>query len=169
MSVPYIVGSNPNSPSNPHDAKSSGGSNIEAIDTDPETSVHTLYGAVVGGPNKDDKYWNIRSDWPETEVAIDYNAPFLSLAAYSVMSASNPPYYTSLAPGAYDAVKPSGTPCDAVFPCEGKGGKGGLSKGAIIAIAVIVSVAGLLIFALALWWFCVARKRRAGRRTENRY
>ncbi|KAG9048465.1 hypothetical protein FS837_012839 [Tulasnella sp. UAMH 9824] len=169
MSVPYIVGSNPNSPSNPHDAKSSGGSNINAIDTDPETSVHTLYGAVVGGPNKDDKYWNIRSDWPETEVAIDYNAPFLSLAAYSVLSASNPPYYTSLAPGAYDAVKPSGTPCDAVFPCGGKGGKGGLSHGAIIAIAVVVSVAGLFIFALALWWFCVARKRRAGRRTENRY
>lgn len=166
MSVPYIVGSNPNSPTNPHDAKSSGGNNIEAIDTDPETSARTLYGAVVGGPNKDDKYWNIRSDWPETEVAIDYNAPFLSLAAYSVLSASNPPYYTSLAPGAYDAVKPSGTPCDSVFPCSGSngnGGKGGLSKGAIIAIAVVVSVAGLLLLGLALWWWCVTRNRRVGR------
>ncbi|KAG8963731.1 hypothetical protein FRC03_002631 [Tulasnella sp. 419] len=35
MNVPYIVGVNPNSPQNPHDAKSSGGSNINAIDTDP--------------------------------------------------------------------------------------------------------------------------------------
>ncbi|KIO33977.1 glycoside hydrolase family 9 protein [Tulasnella calospora MUT 4182] len=105
-------------------------------------------------------------DWPETEVAIDYNAPFLSLAAYSVLSASNPPYYTSLAAGAYDAVKPSGTPCDSVFPCSGSngnGGKGGLSKGAIIAIAVVVSVAGLFLLGLALWWWCVARKRRVGR------
>ncbi|KAG9016351.1 hypothetical protein FRB90_003194, partial [Tulasnella sp. 427] len=164
MSVPYVVGANPNSPSNPHDAKSSGGSDIGNIDTDPATSVHTLYGAVIGGPNKDDKFWNIRSDWPETEVALDYNAPFLSLAAYSVMSNTNPSYYTSLAAGSYDAVKPSGTPCDAVLPCGSKGGKGGLSKGATIAIAVIVTVVGLLILSLALWWWFVARARRVATR-----
>ena len=68
MSSPYIVGSNPNSPTNPHDAKSSGGDNITAIDTDPVNSTHILYGAVIGGPNNRDLFWNIRSDWPETEV-----------------------------------------------------------------------------------------------------
>lgn len=73
MWVPYIVGANPNSPTNPHDAKSSGGNDIGNIDTDPVNSVRTLYGAIVGGPNKQDKYWNIRSDWPETEVS-----PFFS-------------------------------------------------------------------------------------------
>ncbi|KAG8955697.1 hypothetical protein FRC04_007688 [Tulasnella sp. 424] len=165
MWVPYIVGANPNSPTNPHDAKSSGGNDIGNIDTDPVNSVRTLYGAVIGGPTKQDQYFNIRSDWPETEVALDYNAPFMSLAAYSVMNESNPPYYTALAPGAYDAVKPSGTPCDAVFPCKGQngGGKSGLSKGAIIAIAVVVSLAGLFILGLALWWWFVVRARRVGR------
>lgn len=79
------------------------------------------------------------------------------------MSASSAPYYTALAPGAYDAVKPSGTPCDAVFPCKGQGGKSGLSKGAIIAIAVVVSLAGLVILGLALWWWFVVRPRRVGR------
>ena len=29
-----------------------------------------LYGAVVGGPDKDDKYWDIRSDWVQTEVRM---------------------------------------------------------------------------------------------------
>lgn len=68
MSSPYIVGSNPNSPTNPHDAKSSGGNDITAIDTNPANSSHILYGAVVGGPDNQDRFWNIRSDWPETEV-----------------------------------------------------------------------------------------------------
>lgn len=68
MNMPYVVGSNPNSPTNPHDAKSSGGNDIGSIDTSPVNSTHVLYGAVVGGPNSKDNFWNIRSDWPETEV-----------------------------------------------------------------------------------------------------
>ncbi|EEB86909.1 hypothetical protein MPER_15975, partial [Moniliophthora perniciosa FA553] len=48
MNVPYIVGSNPNSPSNPHSAMASGGSDINHIDTSPPTMKHTLYGAVIG-------------------------------------------------------------------------------------------------------------------------
>ena len=27
-----------------------------------------LYGAVVGGPDEGDKYYDIRDDWPETEA-----------------------------------------------------------------------------------------------------
>ena len=59
---------NPNSPSNPHSAAASGGDNITAIDTDPEQEAHVLYGAVIGGPDKQDRYFDIRSDWVETEV-----------------------------------------------------------------------------------------------------
>lgn len=68
LKVPYIVGSNPNSPSNPHSAMASGGNDIGNIDTSPEQEAYVLYGAVVGGPTKDDKFFDIRSDWPETEV-----------------------------------------------------------------------------------------------------
>lgn len=47
----------------------SGGSNIGAIDTDPVKTTYVLYGAVIGGPDVHDNYFDIRSDWPETEVS----------------------------------------------------------------------------------------------------
>ena len=64
----YVVGINPNSPQNPHSAPVSGGTDIDHINDQPPTEAHVLYGAVVGGPDKDDKYWDIRSDWAQTEV-----------------------------------------------------------------------------------------------------
>lgn len=64
----YVVGINPNSPQNPHSAPASGGTDIDRINDQPPTEAHVLYGAVVGGPDKDDKYWDIRSDWVQTEV-----------------------------------------------------------------------------------------------------
>lgn len=68
LTAPYIVGTNPNAPANPHSAMASGGNDISNIDTDPETEAYVLYGAVVGGPDPSDKFWDIRSDWVETEV-----------------------------------------------------------------------------------------------------
>lgn len=76
MSAPYIVGVNPNSPINPHSAMASGGSDINAIDTSPEREAYVIYGAVVGGPSKRDKFYDIRSDWPETEVKSVRNFHF---------------------------------------------------------------------------------------------
>jgi len=67
-SVPYIVGVNPNSPRNPHSAMASGGYDVGAIDTDPAVEAYILYGAVIGGPDKHGRYFDIRSDWPQTEV-----------------------------------------------------------------------------------------------------
>ena len=32
--------------------------------------AYVLYGGVVGGPDKDDKYWDIHSDWVQAEVRI---------------------------------------------------------------------------------------------------
>lgn len=46
----------------------SGGSNISDINNDPPQEAYVLYGAVVGGPDKYDRYFDIRADWPETEV-----------------------------------------------------------------------------------------------------
>ncbi|KAF8532240.1 Six-hairpin glycosidase-like protein, partial [Gautieria morchelliformis] len=60
MSAPYVVGSNPNSPSNPHSALASGGNDI----------TYVLYGGVVGGPDCNDNFYDIRRYWPETEVHI---------------------------------------------------------------------------------------------------
>lgn len=58
----------PNSPTNPHSAMASGGNDISLLDTSPQNETYIIYGAVVGGPNRFDKFYNIRSDWPETEV-----------------------------------------------------------------------------------------------------
>lgn len=47
----------------------SGGDDIGAIDTSPPVEAYVLYGAVPGGPNNKDQYWDIRSDWVESEVS----------------------------------------------------------------------------------------------------
>ena len=46
----------------------SGGNDINHIDTSPPQEAYILYGAVVGGPDSKDRFYDIRSDWPETEV-----------------------------------------------------------------------------------------------------
>ncbi|KAK0482138.1 glycoside hydrolase family 9 protein [Armillaria luteobubalina] len=158
MSAPYVVGSNPNSPSNPHSAMASGGSDISNIDSSPEVEAYVLYGAVVGGPDRHDNFYDIRSDWAETEVALDYNAPMLTLAAMHVMNDTSDPYFTALQVGAY--VRPQGGPCDAAIR-DGCRGSNRLSKGATIAIAVCITIVGLVLVSLAVYYFWVVRKRRS--------
>ena len=46
----------------------SGGNDINHIDTSPPQEAYVLYGGVVGGPDQKDRFYDIRSDWPETEV-----------------------------------------------------------------------------------------------------
>jgi len=153
MSVPYVVGTNPNSPLNPHSAMASGGNDISNINTLPPAEAYTLYGAVVGGPDRRDRYYDLRDDWPQTEVAIDYNAPLLTLAAMHVLNDTADPFYTSLKAGAYASKQPRGHPCDPVYDCGPS-----LGTGAKIAIAVVVTVVGLLIFGAII--FMVIRYRR---------
>ena len=153
--APYVVGVNPNAPTNPQSAMASGGSDISAVDTSPPEEAYVIYGGVVGGPDTRDRFFNIRSDWVETEVALDYNAPLLTLTAAHVMGDTADPYYTRLQAGAYTAVKPQGRPCDNALTCHG-----GLSRGAKIAIGVVVSIVGLLIIGLSIW--LVRRMRRGG-------
>jgi endoglucanase len=153
MSAPYVVGSNPNSPVNPHSAMASGGDNLTLIDTSPPQEAYVLYGAVVGGPDSKDNFYDIRSDWPETEVALDYNAPMLTLAAMRVLNDTADPYFTRLQAGAYAANKPNGKPCDDAFPCH----HSGLSKGAKIALGIVLSIVGSVIIAAAAY---IHRRRR---------
>lgn len=42
---------------------------------------HVLYGALVGGPGKNDDYTDSRSNYINNEVACDYNAGFQSAIA----------------------------------------------------------------------------------------
>ena len=45
---------------------------------------HVLYGAMVGGPLANDRFWDWRDDWIQTEIALDYNAMVPTLAAMQV-------------------------------------------------------------------------------------
>jgi endoglucanase len=49
----------------------SGGVNISTIDTVPEDEAHVLYGAVIGGPDQNGKFFDVRSDYVQTEAALD--------------------------------------------------------------------------------------------------
>lgn len=47
----------------------------------PEDNPNLLYGALVGGPDENDVYDDVRSDYVHNEVAVDYNAGFQSALA----------------------------------------------------------------------------------------
>jgi len=135
----------------------SGGNDINAINTSPPQEAYVLYGAVVGGPDKQDRFYDIRSDWVETEIALDYNAPILTLTAMHVLNDTSDPFFTSLQAGAYAKNKPTGTPCDAAISCGGPS----LPKGAKIAMGVIVGLAGLVIVGLGATWVWLGIRRDA--------
>jgi endoglucanase len=161
--VPYVVGINPNSPQNPHSAAASGGSDIANIDDSPVTEAHVLYGAVVGGPDKNDNFWDERSDWVQTEVALDYNAPLLSLAAWKVQTDGNDPYYVRLQDGAHDSHRPPGTsrPCsDPSQPCPSNGIYN-FSRSKQIAVGVIMGLGGAAVLGMFLWYCWEWRKATA--------
>jgi hypothetical protein len=84
-SAPYVVGVNPNSPQNPHTAIASGGSDIGNIDTSPPVEAYVLYGGVIGGPDKTDRFWDVRSDWVQGEVSC---VSRLTSTRYSCLSFS---------------------------------------------------------------------------------
>lgn len=44
-------------------------------------NAHTLYGALVGGPDANDNYVDDRKDYVMAEVTCDYNAGFQSAVA----------------------------------------------------------------------------------------
>lgn len=73
----YVVGYGENSPKNPHHRTAHASwKNAEAY---PVMSRHTLYGALVGGPNEDGSYEDNRGNYVNNEVATDYNAGFTAV------------------------------------------------------------------------------------------
>lgn len=146
MNVPYVVGVHPNSPKNPHSGLSSGGTNLNDIRNSPQEEAHVLYGAVVGGPLKNDKFWDYRDDWVQNEVALDYNANWPGIAAYMIANGEDDPYYVGVT---NSFQRPSDEPCDAALPCGG----GGLSGGAIAGVAIGVICGVIILAIIALWWF----------------
>ncbi len=81
-----VVGFNSNSPKNPHHRAASGyasyGEMNESTTVHPSKS-HTLVGALVGGPKNSDfsSYVDSLQDFISNEVAVDYNAAVVGLAA----------------------------------------------------------------------------------------
>ncbi|KAI8393647.1 Six-hairpin glycosidase-like protein [Radiomyces spectabilis] len=96
MLTPYVCGVHMNSPHNPHHAGASGGNDINHINSVPPEEKYILYGAIVGGPSKDDHFYDERNDYDQTEVALDYNAPFQGLIAYQLSTGANDPPYVSI-------------------------------------------------------------------------
>ncbi|MBQ7835158.1 MAG: glycoside hydrolase family 9 protein [Ruminiclostridium sp.] len=75
----YVVGYGENSPKNPHHRTAHGAysNNIG----EPAQTKHTLFGALVGGPDSGDNYSDDRSNYINNEVACDYNAGFTGALA----------------------------------------------------------------------------------------
>lgn len=76
----YVCGYGENPPENPHH-RTAHGCWANNQNGPPETTRHTLYGALVGGPNSDDSYSDVRSNYVNNEVACDYNAGFSGVLA----------------------------------------------------------------------------------------
>jgi len=86
----------------------------------------------------------------------------LTLAAMHVVGDTKDPFFTALQAGAYDKVKPKGQPCDSAFTqgCQAPR----LSKKATLAMAVVITVVGLIIVGLSSWYIIlVMQSRRIGK------
>jgi len=81
----YVVGFGVNPPQQPHHASSSCPDKPATCDWNNFNSAgpnpHVLHGALVGGPDGNDNYVDVRSDYVANEVACDYNAGFQSAVA----------------------------------------------------------------------------------------
>ena len=75
----FVVGFGENPPEHPHH-RTSQGSYCDKMN-EPGESRHTLYGALVGGPDASDGYSDTVNDYTMNEVACDYNAGFTGLMA----------------------------------------------------------------------------------------
>ncbi len=73
----YVVGFGKNPPEHPHHRTAHGSWSDK--DLNPENHRHTLYGALVGGPNQDGSYEDDVQNYTNNEVATDYNAGYTAL------------------------------------------------------------------------------------------
>ena len=111
----YVIGFGENPPAHPHH-RTSQGSYCDNMN-EPGESRHTLYGALVGGPDASDGYTDTVSDYNKNEVACDYNAGFTGL-----MAAMYSKYHgkTLIAFGAVEEVAADEYSADTSLNVEGK-------------------------------------------------
>jgi len=111
----YVVGFGENSPEHPHH-RTSQGSYCDNMN-EPSTFRHTLYGALVGGPDASDGYSDTVTDYNKNEVACDYNAGFTGL-----MAAMYSKYHgkTLIAFGAVEEIPNDEYSADCSLNVEGK-------------------------------------------------
>jgi len=89
--VNYVVGSEENSPKAVHHRGASGVFDSQDKAAKPDANIYTLWGALAGGPDENDKYIDSRSNYQMTEVALDYNAAFqMNLAFLTQEGLSKP-------------------------------------------------------------------------------
>jgi endoglucanase len=79
MGYAYEVGFGDKSAQHPHHRAAHGSLTNDM--NDPPNHKHTLWGALVGGPDTSDFHKDITSDYVYNEVAIDYNAAFVGALA----------------------------------------------------------------------------------------
>lgn len=75
----YVVGYGTNSPEHPHHRTAH--SSWTDSQSQPANHRHTIYGALVGGPGKDDSYTDDIGNYVNNEIACDYNAGFIGALA----------------------------------------------------------------------------------------
>ena len=111
----YVVGFGENPPEHPHH-RTSQGSYCDNMN-EPSTFRHTLYGALVGGPDASDGYSDTVTDYNKNEVACDYNAGFTGL-----MAAMYSKYHgkTLIAFGAVEEIPNDEYSADCSLNVEGK-------------------------------------------------
>ena len=76
----FVVGFGENAPQHPHH-RTAQGSWCDNMN-EPGSHRHTLFGALVGGPDANDGYDDTVSNYTNNEVADDYNAGFTGLLAF---------------------------------------------------------------------------------------
>lgn len=109
---------------------------------------------MVGGPAKNDSFTDVRLDWSQTEVALDYNAPYQNLLAYQVMFNPDNPFYDP------EASKPM-NPDEAMTTNS----KSSSIPSWGIALAVVLPL--LLILALIALLLIRRRRRNAGKKQQG--
>jgi endoglucanase len=131
---------------------------IENIDTVPSQEAYVLYGGVVGGPDRNDQFWDLRGDWVQSEVGLDYVAPVLTIAARALVNGTSDPWYTRLQAGSYEQRRPKGQPCDAAVTAGCSRGDWRTGK---IVMGALVGTAGLVVFSLGTIWMVLIWRSRA--------
>ncbi|KAI9489430.1 Six-hairpin glycosidase-like protein [Zychaea mexicana] len=140
MKTPYVIGVHMNSPQNPHHAGASGGTSIRNIDAGE--TAHVLYGAIVGGPDYEDRYFDERSDYRQNEVSLNYQGSLQSLVSYQLVNNAVDPPYANITEPRPEVRRP---------------GQSNTIAGWLIAVIVIVIIAAIVGAAI---FVCFVRRRR---------